>query len=73
MPALGIAITLQYIFKGEAMVFLFLGFVLAVYSGLGLLPLGVIALIVAIVYVQLSSASAAPAAATADDEDEEEF
>lgn len=73
MPALGIAITLQYIFKGEAMVFLFLGFVLAVYSGLGLLPLGVIALIVAIVYVQLSSASATPAAATADDEDEEEF
>ncbi|MDH6368063.1 MULTISPECIES: PTS sugar transporter subunit IIC [Breznakia] len=54
MPALGIGITLQYIFKGEARVFLFLGFVLAVYSGLGLLPLGVIAGLVAVVYVQLS-------------------
>lgn len=53
MPALGIGITLQYIFKGEARVFLFLGFVLAVYSGLPLLPLGVIAGIVAVIYVQL--------------------
>lgn len=74
MPALGIAITLQYIFKGEAVVFLFLGFILAVYSGLGLLPLGVIALIVAIVYVQLSEGREAAQAAAADDfDDEEEF
>lgn len=54
MPALGIGITLQYIFKGESRVFFFLGFILAVYSGLGLLTLGVIALLVAIIYVQLS-------------------
>lgn len=54
MPSLGIAITLQYIFKGDARVFLFLGFLIAVYSGLGLLPLGLIALLVAIVYVQVS-------------------
>ncbi|MBB5182783.1 PTS mannose/fructose/sorbose/N-acetylgalactosamine transporter subunit IIC [Catenisphaera adipataccumulans] len=54
MPALGIAITLQYIFKGESRAFLFLGFVIAVYSGLGLLPLGVIALLMAIVYTQLA-------------------
>ena len=73
MPALGIAITLQYIFKGESMVFLFLGFILAVYSGLGLLPLGVIALITAVVYVQVTSHTAAPAAAAAADDDEEEF
>ena len=53
MPALGVAITLQYIFKGEAKVFLFLGFILATYSGLDLLPLGVIAGLVAIIYVQL--------------------
>ena len=74
MPALGIAITLQYIFKGESVVFLFLGFVLAVYSGLGLLPLGIIALIVAIVYVQVSSGKQEDAvAATAAPEEEEEF
>jgi mannose/fructose/N-acetylgalactosamine-specific phosphotransferase system component IIC len=45
---------LQYIFKGESRAFLFLGFVIAVYSGLGLLPLGVIALLMAIVYTQLA-------------------
>jgi len=54
MPALGIGITLMYIFKGEAIVFLFLGFILAVYSGFSLLTLGVIALLVAIIYVQVT-------------------
>lgn len=73
MPALGIAITLQYIFKGEAIVFLFFGFILATYSGLGLLPLGIIALIVAIVYTQLSSNREAVAATSAAEDDEEEF
>lgn len=53
MPALGIGITLQYIFKGDARIFLFLGFILAVYSKLPLLPLGVISAIVAIIYVQI--------------------
>ncbi len=76
MPALGIAITLQYIFKGEARVFLFLGFVLAVYSGLALLPQGIIALLVAIIYIQLrysgSAGQVAAATASADDEDDEE-
>jgi len=55
MPALGIGITLMYIFKGEAKVFFFLGFILAVYSGLSLMTLGIIALIVAIIYVQVTS------------------
>ena len=73
MPALGIAITLQYIFKGEARIFLFAGFLLAVYSGLPLLTLGIIALIVAIVYVQMTSVNEAAAATAAyDDEDDEE-
>ena len=73
MPALGIAITLQYIFKGESRIFLFAGFLLAVYSGLPLLTLGIIALIVAIVYVQMTSVNEAAAATVAyDDEDDEE-
>ena len=73
MPALGIAITLRYIFKGESRIFLFAGFLLAVYSGLPLLTLGIIALIVAIVYVQMTSANeAAVATAAYDDEDDEE-
>ena len=73
MPALGLAITLQYIFKGESRIFLFAGFLLAVYSGLPLLTLGIIALIVAIVYVQMTSVNEAAAATAAyDDEDDEE-
>lgn len=72
MPALGIAITLQYIFKGESKIFLFAEFLLAVYSGLPLLTLGIIALIVAIVYVQITSANEGAAAAVYDDEDDEE-
>lgn len=68
MPALGIAITLQYIFKGEARVFLFLGFILATYSGLGLLPLGVIAALVAIIYMQVTDKQ--PVAETAAEEDD---
>ena len=77
MPCLGIAITLQYIYKGESKIFLFAGFLLAVYSGLPLLTLGIIALLVAVVYVQVTD-NQAPAAATAgpavayDDEDDEE-
>lgn len=67
MPALGIGITLMYIFKGEAKVFLFFGFVLAVYSGFGLLTLGVIALLVAIVYVQVTEQK--PVAALEEDDD----
>lgn len=78
MPALGIAITLQYIFKGESRVFLFLGFVVAVYSGLALLPQGVIAFLVALVYIQLRYSGGAgeaqtEAAGAADTDEEEDF
>lgn len=55
MPALGVAITLTYIFKGEARIFLLLGFIVAAYSSLDLLPLGLLAAIIAVVYVQLDS------------------
>ncbi|OFK22421.1 MULTISPECIES: PTS sugar transporter subunit IIC [Olsenella] len=75
MPALGIGITLQYIYKGPARVFLFMGFILAVYSGMGLLPLGIIAALVAIIYVQVTATvgSATPAIEGATEDDEEEF
>lgn len=63
MPALGIAITLQYIFKGEARIFLFLGFMIATVSGLTLIEQGIIGLIVAIIYIQVTGNAAAPAVA----------
>lgn len=49
MPALGIAITLQYIFKGEARPFLFLGFIVATCTGLTLIEQGIVGILVAII------------------------
>lgn len=57
MPALGIAITLQNIYEGESRVFLFVGFMLAVYTDLPLLTLGIIALLTAIIYVQVTESN----------------
>lgn len=65
MPALGIAITLQYIFKGEARIFLFLGFMIATCFGLTLVQQGIIGLIVALIYIQVTDNKAAPAVAGA--------
>lgn len=64
MPALGIAITLQYIFKGEARIFLFLGFMIATVSGLTLIEQGILGLLAAIIYIQVTG-NQAPAAAAA--------
>lgn len=63
MPALGIAITLQYIYKGEAKVFLFLGFMVATCTSMTLIEQGIIGLLVAIVYTQITDkiSKAAPA------------
>lgn len=72
MPALGIAITLLYIYKGEAKVFLFLGFILAVFSGFSLLTLGVISLLVAIIYMQVTSANEPAVAGATDDDDDDD-
>lgn len=62
MPALGIAITLQYIFKGEARIFLFLGFIIATVSGMTLIEQGIVGLIMAIIYIQLSGSKGAAVA-----------
>ena len=65
MPALGIAITMMYIFKGEARVFLFLGFMISTCFGLPLIQQGILGLLAAIIYVQLTSGRAAAAPAVA--------
>ncbi|MDR3766002.1 MAG: PTS sugar transporter subunit IIC [Butyricicoccus sp.] len=64
MPALGIAITLQYIFKGEARIFLFLGFMISTCFGLTLIQQGIIGLIAALIYIQVTD-NAAPAVSAA--------
>lgn len=55
MPCLGIAITLQYIFKGEARIFLFLGFMIATVTNLTLIEQGIVGFIVALIYIQLNN------------------
>ena len=55
MPALGIGLTLLYIFKGEAKIFFFVGFLLAVYFGLSMIAFGLLALCAAVIYTQLKN------------------
>ncbi|MDD4296970.1 MAG: PTS sugar transporter subunit IIC [Ruminiclostridium sp.] len=53
LPAVGIGMTLLSIFKGEARIFFFLGFLLAAYFGVPILPLSLLSLCITIVYMQL--------------------
>lgn len=53
MPALGIGLTLLYIFKGEAKIFFFLGFLITVYFDLGMVAVGFLALCSAFIYMQV--------------------
>lgn len=55
MPALGIALTMQSIFKGESKIFFFLGFLLVQYFQLDLVALGLLSLVASIIYMQVSS------------------
>ena len=62
MPALGIGLTLMYIFKGEAKIFFFIGFLISVYSGLSMIAIGFISLCIAIVYTQKKESTGGNAA-----------
>ena len=53
LPAVGIALNLRAIFKGEARVFFFVGFLLSVYFQLPMLAIGLIAVCAAVIYMQL--------------------
>lgn len=55
MPAVGIAITLKFIFKGNARIFFFLGFIIAAFSGLSMIATGLIAICAAVIYTQATS------------------
>lgn len=51
LPAIGIGMMLLAIFKGEARIFFFLGFFVSAYLNLGTLPLALIFLCIAVLYV----------------------
>ncbi|MEO1771388.1 PTS mannose/fructose/sorbose/N-acetylgalactosamine transporter subunit IIC [Candidatus Enterococcus ferrettii] len=53
LPALGVAMILKSIMSRDTAVFYFLGFVLAVYLGLPIIAVSIVAFIIAFVYTQL--------------------
>lgn len=50
LPAIGIAINLSFIFKGEARVWLLVGFIAAAYFSLSLIPIAMIGFVGAVLY-----------------------
>ncbi len=71
LPAVGIALTLKSIFKGQSIIFFFLGFLLVQYFHLNSIAVGFLSLVITIVYMQINyminpvKASTDPALATA--------
>lgn len=59
MPAIGIGINLNAIFKGNARIFLFVGFALAVFLNLNTVAITIFGLAAAIIYTQLEDAAKA--------------
>jgi PTS system mannose-specific IIC component len=52
LPALGIAMNMKAIFKGDARLFFFIGFLMVVYLNLNLIAIGCFALLISILYVK---------------------
>ena len=59
LPAIGIAITLSLIFKGEAIPFFFLGFLFVSVFGLGMVPASFLSILLAIIYIKLKKSGRA--------------
>lgn len=55
LPAVGIALTMLYIFKEDAIPFLFVGFMLASVFQLNLISIGVLGALMAIIYIRVTS------------------
>ena len=71
LSVVGIAMNMKAIFKGDAIPFFFIGFLMVVYFSLNMLSLSCFALLFAAVYANLKEGGlAAPAIAEGDDDDE---
>lgn len=55
LPCIGIAMNMKAIFKGDARLFLLVGFILVTYFKLDMVVISILALIFAVLYVQLKS------------------
>lgn len=51
LPAVGIALTMKSIFKGEAVIFFFLGFLLIQYFQLDMIALGFLAIVITLIFM----------------------
>ena len=67
MPCLGIAITMTYIFEGEYKEFFFLGFLVTAYCELPLHMIGVFALVIGVIYMQMKGRASEDTSAAYDD------
>ncbi len=55
LPAVGIALTLKSIFKGQSIVFFFLGFLLVQFFHLNSIAIGFLALVITLIYMQINN------------------
>lgn len=69
LPAVGIALTLKSIFKGESIAMFFLGFLLVQYFNLDMIAMGFLALVLTVIYMQIRGKSMSFAQVS----DEEEY
>ena len=63
LPVIGIAMNMKAIFKGDARLFFFVGFILVVYLNLDLIAISALALIFAVLYTQLKNSGSEKEAA----------
>ena len=72
LPVIGIAMNMKAIFKGEARIFFFVGFLMVVYLNFNMVAVSLFALLMALVYVTLKGDAAANALAFAEEDDDDE-
>lgn len=53
LPAVGVALTLKSIFKGESILFFFLGFLLVAYFHLDMISMGFLSIVIVLIYMQI--------------------
>ena len=63
---------MKAIFKGEARIFFFVGFLMVVYLNFNMVAVSLFALLMALVYVNLKGDAAANALAFAEEDDDDE-
>lgn len=72
LPALGLGLTLNFVFQKDAKIYFFLGFLMVVYFSLDMIAMGYLSLIIAIIYFQIMNVNNKEKFTVESDEIEEE-